>query len=80
MQDPTWPSGALISIVPSDSTVYQPSIRQIYVAATGNVSVEDEDGNSVTFVNVPSGFYLTPFFVKKVKSTGTTASAMVGFR
>lgn len=80
MDTPTWPSGSLTAITPSNTTTYVPAIRQIYVAVTGSVAVEDVAGNQVTFVSVPAGFYLTPFFVKKVLSTGTTASGMIGFR
>ncbi len=80
MQNPTWPSGQLIGVTPSDVTIYSPAIRQLYVGSAGNVSVEDEAGNTVTFMNTPAGFYLTPFFVKKVLATGTTASALVGFK
>lgn len=80
MQNPTWPSGELTSVSPSDSTVYSPALRQLYVGSTGNVSVQDEAGNTVTFMNVQAGFYLTPFFVKKVLATGTTAGAIVGFK
>lgn len=80
MQNPTWPSGELTSVTPSDSTTYSPALRQLYVGSTGNVSVQDEAGNTVTFMNVQAGFYLTPFFVKKVLATGTTAGAIVGFK
>lgn len=80
MQNPTWPSGQLTSVAPSDSTIYSPALRQLYVGSAGNVSVQDEAGNTVTFMNAPAGFYLTPFFVKKVLATGTTASALVGFK
>lgn len=80
MQNPTWPSGQLTSVTPSDSTIYSPALRQLYVGSAGNVSVQDEAGNTVTFMNAPAGFYLTPFFVKKVLATGTTASALVGFK
>ncbi len=80
MQNPTWPSGQLTGVTPSNSTVYSPALRQLYVGSAGNVSVQDEAGNTVNFMNVPAGFYLTPFFVKKVLATGTTASALVGFK
>lgn len=80
MQNPTWPSGQLTGVTPSNSTVYSPALRQLYVGSAGNVSVQDEAGNTVTFMNVQAGFYLTPFFVKKVLATGTTAGAIVGFK
>lgn len=79
-QNPIWPSGQLVAVTASDTTIYSPALRQLYVGSTGNVAVEDEAGNSVVFLNVPAGFYLTPFFVKKVLATGTTASALVGFK
>lgn len=80
MQNPTWPSGQLTAVVPSDTTIHFPSLRQLYVGVAGNVAVEDEEGTQVLFSNVPSGFYLTPFFVTKVLATGTTADSLVGFK
>lgn len=80
MQNPIWPSGQLQTVTASDTTVYSPAIRQLYVGSAGNVAIEDEAGNRVTFLNVPAGFYLTPFFAKKVLATGTTASALIAFK
>ena len=80
MDTPTWPSPNLLAITKSDTTTYSPALRQIYVGSAGNVAVEDVNGNTVTFTSVPTGFYLTPFFVSKVLATGTTASALVGFQ
>lgn len=79
MIDPIWPSPKLVTITPSDTTVFSPAIRQIYVGTGGNVVVVDAEGNTVTFSSVPSGFYITPVFVSKVKATGTTTSGLVGF-
>ena len=79
MQEPTWPGYNLIAVTPSDSTNFSPAVRQLYVGAGGNVTVETEAGTTVTFVNVLGGTYIGPFFIKKVKSTGTTASSIVAF-
>lgn len=79
MQEPTWPGYNLIAVTPSDSTIFSPAVRQLYVGASGTVTVETEAGSTVTFSNVIGGSYLGPFFIKKVKSTGTTASAIVAF-
>lgn len=78
IQEPTWPSGELVAITKSDTTVYNPAIRQIYVGTTGDVVVEDVSGVTVTFKNVIAGSTLGPFFVSKVK-VATTAADMVGF-
>ena len=52
----------------------------IYVGVTGNVVVTPEFGGSdVTFVGVPAGSYIW-LRTKFVKSTGTTASSMIGFK
>lgn len=78
IQEPTWPSGKLVAITKSDTTVHNPAIRQIYVGTAGDVVVEDVSGTTVTFKNVVAGSTLGPFFVSKVK-LATTAADMVGF-
>lgn len=79
MENPTWPGYNLIAVTPSDSTTFAPAVRQLYVGTAGNVTVETDQGASITFYNVLGGMYLGPFFIKKVKSTGTTASNIVAF-
>lgn len=73
------PAAKLTAITKSDSTVYSPLIRAIYVGVGGNINVVDSAGNTVLFVGVPQGSVLGPFAVSKVMSTSTTASSMVGF-
>lgn len=48
----------------------------IYVGGTGNVVVETEDGQTVTFSSVPAGQYIW-LRVRKVL-TSTTATNLVG--
>lgn len=79
MNDPVWPSDSLVSITKSDSTEYLPTLRQIYVGVGGDITVVDQSGETILFKDVPQGMTIGPFFVKKVKSTGTTASSLIGF-
>ena len=72
------PASELVAITKSDSTVYSPYIRAIYVGAAGNVVVEDVAGTETTFTAVPQGTTIGPFSVRKVKAA-TTASSLVGF-
>lgn len=73
------PASKLVAITKSDSTVYSPLIRAIYVGVGGNINVVDNEGNTVLFVGVPQGSLLGPFSLSKVMSTNTTAGSMVGF-
>ena len=79
MINPTWPSPELAAITPSDTTTYAQPIRQLYVGTGGDVTVVDQKDNVVLFAGVPDGFYITPIYIKQVKSTGTTAQNLVGF-
>lgn len=79
MQDPTWPGATLINVIKSDDTVFSPAVRQVYVGTTGDVTVVTEDDVTSFFKAVPQGSVIGPFFVKQIKSTGTTAADMVAF-
>jgi hypothetical protein len=73
---PAMPSHAF-SVTKSDVDVFIHGIH-IYVGTSGDVAVVPENDNtSVVFKNFPSGLVL-PVKVKKVLSTGTTASDLVG--
>ena len=78
MNDPTWPSAKLVQVTKSNTVVYSPNLRQLYVGTTGNVVVKDAEGTTITFSNVPAGSCLAPFFIQQVLET-TTASDIVGF-
>ena len=47
----------------------------LYVGSTGNLKVDTITGSTVTFKNMPVGFF--PVQVKKVYSTGTTAADII---
>ena len=78
MENPIWPGESLVAVTPSDSNVSN-VYRQLYVGTGGTVVVTTTNDVDITFVNVASGVSIGPFFIKKVKATGTTASNIVGF-
>jgi hypothetical protein len=65
-----------IAITPADSDLVQP-VRALYIGGSGNLRISDTGGGAVTFSNVPAGVIL-PVMAKRVWSTGTTASNIVG--
>ncbi|HTK34467.1 MAG TPA: hypothetical protein VL358_04165 [Caulobacteraceae bacterium] len=69
------PTGA-IAVTPSDTT--QLGLVGVYVGAAGDLAVVGGDGGAVTFPSVPAGVII-PMAITKVKTTGTTASGIVGF-
>jgi hypothetical protein len=76
----TWPCGALEAVTPSDSadlTIGQS--RWIFVGGAGNLTVVDEEGNTVLISTVPAGAQL-PIAVTRIKATGTTATLIVAGR
>lgn len=62
-------------ITPSDTA--DQSYRAIYVGGAGNVSVVTAGGNTVTFTAPPVGTII-PIDVTRVRSTGTTATLLLG--
>lgn len=78
---PTFPMfpGDAFSITPDDSNDL-PDIAVVYVGdpgGTGAVKVTTAAGTDVTFVGLPAGFVI-PVQVRRVWSTGTTATSLVG--
>jgi hypothetical protein len=72
------PAVSGFTVTPSDTTVFDPPTRGLWVGVTGNIAVRFADGTSVTLSNVPVGLY--PFALDMVKSTSTTATTMIGLR
>lgn len=75
--DWTRPMTGGFAITPSDSTNFTYIARGVYVGTGGNVVVVFMDDTSATFANVPSGAVL-PVMAKRVNSTSTTASNLIG--
>ena len=68
---------SFFTITTSDTVNFGAVVRGIYVGTTGNVVAIGEDGVAVTFTAVPAGMIL-PIRAKRVNSTSTTASTLVG--
>lgn len=66
-------------ITPADGADLTYQARSLYVGGAGNVKVTTVGGDTVTFVGVAAGTVL-PVLVKRVFSTGTTATSIVGLR
>jgi hypothetical protein len=67
-----------VAITPNDSTDLATVTRGIYVGAGGNLRVLLADDTSpVTLTNVSAGV-IYPLRVKRVYSTTTTASGLIG--
>ncbi len=77
---PTFPMfpGDAAAVTPNDSVdLAEPSV--IYVGGfgtTGAVRVTTAQGTTVTFLGVPAGFVI-PVQVRRVWSTGTTATNLI---
>lgn len=60
-------------ITPSDTAVFDYPTA-IFVMATGNVAVADEDGTVITYTAVPA-YTVLPVSASKVMNTNTTVAA-----
>jgi len=69
--------GLAFAITPSNTLGLPQMITGLYVGVTGDVTVGLSDGTFATFTAVPAGAIL-PVQVKRVMSTGTTATFLVG--
>lgn len=69
-------AGVAFAVTPHDVNVQQ-TFRAIYVGTGGDIVLVMADGTSVTFKNVPTGMIL-PVTGNLIKSTGTTATNLVG--
>lgn len=65
------------AIAPSNTADLPNVIRQLYVGVGGNVRIDTLQGETVDFIGVLAGT-LYDIQAKKVWSTGTTATNMVG--
>ncbi len=71
------PARSAAAVTPSDSTDLTNYTRAIYVGGSGNIVVDMAgDGSTLTFSNVAAGTIL-PLQVKRIRSTSTTATAIV---
>ena len=73
---PSDPAYDAAAVTPSDSGVISPVARGLYIGGAGAVKVDTEGGTAVTFSGATAGSIL-PVKVKRVYSTGTTATNIV---
>jgi hypothetical protein len=72
------PGVSFAEITPSDSVDLEQPARALYIGSTGNLRVIGvNDDNAVTFTSVPAGIFV-PLVVRRVLSSGTTATNIVG--
>jgi hypothetical protein len=67
------------AITPSDTVDLPENVRAIYVGGAGNITVQDLRGNTRLYQAVSIGTW-QPISAKRVMSTGTTATALLGGR
>jgi hypothetical protein len=70
------PATSAEDINPTDSQDLGTVPRAIYIGGAGDLAVVTLNGSSVKFIGLLAGTIL-PVRVKRVKSTGTTATALI---
>lgn len=71
------PGGACAEVTPSDANdLANAPCRALYVGGAGDVTIQDVDGNTITFAAVPAGTVL-PVKVMRVMNTDTDATDIV---
>ena len=75
---PTWenkPAQGHGAVVPSDTTIFSPPFRMLFIGGAGTITVVSMAGNSATY-SVIAG-YLLQVSGAKVMATGTAATGIV---
>lgn len=72
------PADAAFTITPSNTDDLTHLTRALWVGGVGDVKVMMGDNSVITISGVQAGTLL-PIILKRVYSTGTTATLMVGF-
>lgn len=70
------PAEYAATVSPSDSVDLTKIARALYVGGSGDLNVDMPDGSTVLFTGVVGGTIM-PIRVKRVRSTSTTATAIV---
>jgi hypothetical protein len=76
MPNQTNPGTRAVAITPSDSADIAVT-RGVYVGGSGTLKVDMADGTTVTFTALAAGV-IHPIQVKRVYSTGTAATNILG--
>jgi len=73
------PFGQAVAVTPSDTTdLANGPTQSIFVGGTGTLTVDMYNGGTVQFTAVPAGTTI-PIKVKRIRATGTSATAIVAF-
>ena len=76
-ETPESPAKDARAVTPADGSDLPDGIcKSLYVGGTGAIALDTALGNTVTFSGIPAGTIL-PVQVKRVRSTGTTATSIV---
>jgi hypothetical protein len=76
----TSPAVSQVAITPSDTTVYDPPLKALWVGGAGDVAVVAADDTAAVTISGVNGGQIIPVSISKVMSTNTTATLMVGWR
>jgi hypothetical protein len=71
------PASDGFAITPNDGADLAVFTRSIYVGGAGNISLVTVKGTTLSFVGLPAGAIL-PIRAARIRSTGTTATSLVG--
>lgn len=64
------------AVTPNDSADLTRPVRFLYVGGSGDIKLDTVEGTTLTFSSVPVGIF--PISCKKVHSTDTTATNIIG--
>ena len=73
------PADGAFAITPSDTEDLEQVTRGLYVGVSGDVKVDMANGDAVTFVSLAAGV-IHPLRVRRVYSTGTAATSILGIK
>jgi hypothetical protein len=76
----TSPAVSQVAITKSDTTVYDPPLKALWVGGAGDVAVIAADDTAAVTISGVNGGQIIPVSISKVMSTNTTATLMVGWR
>ncbi|WOF74147.1 hypothetical protein QMT40_001794 [Parvibaculaceae bacterium PLY_AMNH_Bact1] len=72
------PSSDYFDITPSDGTDFDQVTRGVYVGGSGDLAAVRKDDNTVVVFHGVLAGTLLPIRAKRINSTGTTATDIVG--
>lgn len=73
------PADGVFIITPSDTENLTQATRGLYVGVAGDVKVDMASGDTITFKTLSAGI-IHPLRVRKVYSTGTNATDILGIK